>query len=78
MSGVLAEDERKNYLSQIERLQEEHAFMKKILKHIFPENTEAFYLCGEEGDKDDLGLPEFVMICPAFGKQELKKYKRVD
>lgn len=78
MSNVLTEEERSKYIAQIEKLQEEHAFMKKVLKHIFPENSESFYLCGEKGQKDDLGLPEFVMICPAFGKQEIKTYKRVD
>ena len=78
MSNVLHEEERKKYLDHIEVLQEENAFLKKIYRHIFPENTEAYYLCGEQGEKDQLGLPEFVIICPAFGKQELVKFKKVE
>lgn len=78
MSDVLPEEERKRYLDQIEKLQEENAFMRRVLTHVFPEETEAYYLCGEQGDKDDLGLPEYVIICPSYGKQELSRYQRVE
>lgn len=77
-NNVLPEEERKKYLNHIDKLQEENAFMKKVLKHVFPEKSEAYYLCGEQGDKDEFGLPEYVIICPAFGKQELMRYQRVE
>jgi hypothetical protein len=76
MSEAVSKDERAKFIKHIELLQEENAFMKKVLKHVFPEKTDAYYLCGEHGDKNELGLPEEVMICPAYGKQELVKYKR--
>ncbi len=76
MGEKLTNDERKKYIDHIEMLQEENAFMKKVLRHIFPEKSDAYYLCGEKGAKNELGLPEEVVICPAFGKQELVTYKR--
>lgn len=78
MAENSVQDERKQYLEHIELLQEENAFMKKILKHVFPEKSEAYYLCGERGEKNDLGLPEEVVICPAYGKLELVTYKRLE
>ena len=76
MAEHTVNEERKKYIEHIELLQEENAFMKKVLKHVFPENSEAYYLCGENGDKNELGLQEEVVICPAYGKQELVRYKR--
>ena len=76
MSENSVQGERKKYLEHIELLQEENAFMKRVLKHVFPEKSEAYYLCGEHGEKNELGLPEEVVICPAYGKLELVKYKR--
>lgn len=64
--------------NHLARLQEENLFMRKVLKHVFPEETNAYYLCGEEGTKDELNLPEYVVICPAFGKKELVRYKKVE
>lgn len=77
-NNALPEEERRKYLNHIEILQEENAFLKKVFKHIFPEKTEAYYLCGEQGEKNQIGLPEYVIICPAFGKQELARYQRVE
>lgn len=77
-NNALPEEERIKYLNHIETLQEENAFLKKVFKHIFPEKTEAYYLCGEQGEKCEFGLPEYVIICPAFGKQELVRYQKVE
>lgn len=78
MNGEMNSDEREKFIKHIETLQEENAFMKKVLKHIFPEKSGGYYLCDESGNKDELGLPEQIMICPAYGKQELVKYKKVE
>jgi hypothetical protein len=38
-----------------------------ILKKMFPEGSGHYFICGESGDKDSLGLPDHILICPAYG-----------
>jgi hypothetical protein len=32
-----------------------------------PEKTGALFLCGVGGERDDMGLPERIHICPTYG-----------
>lgn len=42
--------------------------LKKIFIHTNPEKFEGVYfICGESGSKDGNGLPENIMVCPAYG-----------
>ena len=42
--------------------------LKKIFIHSNPETfAGVYYICGESGDKDANGLPENIMVCPAYG-----------
>ena len=42
-------------------------------------NTE-FFVCGVAGEKDEQGLPEFIIVAPTYGVdlENTKLYKRVD
>lgn len=40
----------------------------KMVRHLSAEKLEGvFFICGETGAKDDMGLPEKIMVCPAYG-----------
>jgi hypothetical protein len=41
--------------------------LKKIFIHANPEHSGAYFICGESGDKDTHGLPEGILVCPAYG-----------
>jgi hypothetical protein len=51
--------------------------LKKIFIHSNPEKFEgAYFICGEGGEKDEMGLPEFVSVCPALGLDGFAMYKK--
>lgn len=51
--------------------------LKKIFVHAQPEKFEGVYfICGEGGEKDPMGLPEFISVCPAFGLDGFAYYKK--
>ncbi len=35
-----------------------------------------YFICGEEGEKDSIGLPEKIMICPTHGLEGFALYKK--
>jgi hypothetical protein len=52
--------------------------LKTIWQHTVPEQSGQYFICGSGGDKDERGLPETILICPAMGLDEFKMYKRVE
>lgn len=58
---------------------EEYDLFKKLTKiwfHTQPEKTGAFFICGEAGNSDEHGLPEFILVCPQMGANITAVYKR--
>jgi hypothetical protein len=50
--------------------------LKKIFIHASPDKFEGVYfICGEGGEKDEMGLPEFISVCPAYGADGMAMYK---
>ena len=47
-----------------------------ILKHAMAEKTGVFFICGASGEKDSMGLPEKIMVCPAYGLDGFAAYKK--
>lgn len=47
-----------------------------IWKHSSPEKSGAFFVCGEGGERDAMGLPEMIMVCPAYGLDGFATYKK--
>lgn len=40
----------------------------KMVRHLSAEKLEGvFFICGEAGEKDAMGLPEKIMVCPTYG-----------
>jgi len=58
---------------------EEHELftkLKKIWVHSVPEKSGLYFICGEGGDKDGMGLPEMIMVCPAYGLDGMAIYTK--
>ena len=50
--------------------------LKTIWLHSVPEKSGHFFVCGEVGDKDASGLPEKIMVCPAYGLDGFAVYTK--
>lgn len=51
--------------------------LKKIFIHSQAEKFDGIYfICGEAGEKDELDLPEYILVCPAFGLDGFAMYKK--
>lgn len=50
--------------------------LKKIWIHSSPEKSGAYFICGEGGEKDQMGLPEFISVCPTYGLDGFAYYKK--
>jgi len=62
-----------------EKEREQFEVLKKMFFHTIPERMpDTYFICGEGGERNDHGLPEYVAICPAYGVGFSVFYKRVD
>ena len=50
--------------------------LKKIWIHSSSEKSGAYFICGEGGEKDEMGLPEYISVCPAYGSDGIAMYKK--
>jgi hypothetical protein len=50
--------------------------LKKIWVHSVPEKSGLYFICGEGGEKDAMGLPEMIMVCPTYGLDGMAMYKK--
>jgi len=50
--------------------------LKTIWMHSVPEKSGTYFICGEAGDKDASGLPEKIMVCPAYGSDGFAVYTK--
>ena len=60
---------------------EQFKVLRKIFLHSNPDKFEGVYfICGETGGKDELGLPEYITVCPAYGVDAnlTKRYKSIE
>lgn len=60
-----------------EELEERYNMYRKILQHALADKTGVFFICGESGKKDSLGLPERIMVCPTFGSDIVQMYAKL-
>lgn len=56
-------------------IEEENARLKRIVRHLLPD-MDAFFVCGEVGDKGPDGLPEKILICPSYGLDGFAVYTK--
>ena len=52
------------YEGELAQLRKVH----KMVRHLSAEKLDGvFFICGEAGAKDNMGLPEKILVCPAYG-----------
>jgi len=61
---------------RIKELEEENARLIGILKKVFPEKSGDIFICGIGGEKDSLGLPENIYVCPSYGLDGFAIYSK--
>ena len=64
------------YNPNLKTVLEIHTALKNIITHLNVENNDAYFICGEAGEKDSMKLPEYVYICPAYGLDGEARYKK--
>ena len=57
-------------------LEEENAYLRKVVQHAFADRTGAFFICGQGGDVDSHGLPSMIMVCPSYGADGFALYTK--
>lgn len=52
--------------------------LKKVYIHseLAEKHPGLYFICGEGGNKDSIGLPEFISVCPAHGMDGFAMYKK--
>jgi hypothetical protein len=70
-------DEVKHLLDELDRLSERCNRQAMILRRLTPENfPNTYFICGEVGTKDINGLPEKILVVPAYGVDWNMTYQR--
>jgi hypothetical protein len=59
-----------------QKLIEENEKLKKIIRHLVPEKSGYFFICGEMGSKDEFNMPDTILVCPGYGADGWYRYKR--
>jgi hypothetical protein len=64
---------------EIVRLREKCDRQAMILRRLTPENfPNTYFICGEAGERDINGLPEKILVVPAYGVDWNMTYQRTD
>lgn len=52
--------------------------VKSLIKHtvVAEKVGNIYFICGETGEKDSNGLPENILVCPAYGVDWFQVYTR--
>ena len=65
----------------VEITDKEYALFKKLTKaasHFSPENCpNTYFICGQSTDKNEHGMPDILLVCPAYGLDFEYEYRRV-
>jgi hypothetical protein len=65
--------ELETYEGELAQLRRVH----KMVRHLSADKLNGVYfICGEGGEKDDMGLPEKIMVCPAYGLDGFAIYSK--
>lgn len=64
---VSREEYQNMLVDEVKRLRDLCSKQGRILQAAFPEKSGHFFICGESGERDTMGLPDRVFICPAYG-----------
>jgi hypothetical protein len=61
---------------ELRQLRERVEKFEKIFSHATAEKSGLYFICGEGGEKDYLGLPEMIMVCPQMGADGFAMYTK--
>ena len=70
------DDWTEDYYEEVLLLRKKVEKYETILRHAMSEKTGVFFICGEAGEKDSMGLPEKIMVCPAYGLDGFASYRK--
>lgn len=64
------------YEGELEQLRK----IKSLIKHtvLAEKMGNIYFICGETGEKDSNGLPENILVCPAYGVDWFQVYKKTE
>lgn len=63
-------------MTEIEELRAKVDKYEHILKCLFPSKYNFYFVCGDMGNKDEMGLPEKLLVCPAEGLDGFAVYSK--
>lgn len=52
---------------EVKELEKEIDLLRDIIRHLLADRTGVYFICGESGDRDEMGLPERILVCPSYG-----------
>lgn len=57
---------------------EEYELFQRLTKIWFhsSEKSDSFFICGEAGNSDENGLPEYILVCPHDGINVTAVYEK--
>ena len=55
-----------------------YEILKKVYMHseLAEKYPDLYFICGEGGEKDEMGLPEYISVCPSYGLDGSAMYKK--
>jgi hypothetical protein len=73
-------DDLENSVSELsienEKLKGQIERFKIAFMHAQPEKHQVLFICGTAGEKDKIGLPEYINVCPVHGLDGFAMYKK--
>jgi hypothetical protein len=63
-------------LAEINRLETLVAKLTTLIASAAPAKIAGLFVCGSGGETDNMGLPDFIMVCPTFGLDGMCIYKK--
>ena len=65
-------------LRTYEELLQSNERLTNILRHLLPDRLSGVYfICGEAGSHDRNGLPDRILVCPAYGSDDMEVYEKM-
>ena len=76
---ILTEKIRHAAADEIEALTALLERQQVIIRRIYAEHLpDTWFVCGERGEKDQNGLPQYIDVCPAYGVGWYQVYEKTD
>lgn len=68
-----------NTVEDMEKLVKVAKYLQKVKTALLtskPEKSGALFITGVSGERDDMGLPEYISVCPTHGLDGFAMYKK--